>query len=112
LRRADVNRARRAVVTSRAMRAALFRRHGGPEVMEVGDIPTPTPGPGEVQIRVGAAGMNHLALWMRQGVPALRVAWPQVAGGDVCGVISAIGPGVKPMADLGEGDRAVVNPSL
>jgi len=94
------------------MRAALFRRHGGPDVMELGDVPTPTPGPGEVQIRVAAAGMNHIDLWLRQGLPALRVALPHVAGGDVCGVISAIGAGVKPMADLAQGDRVVVNPSL
>ena len=94
------------------MRAALFRRHGGPEVMEVGDVPTPTPGPGEVQVRVTAAGMNHIDLWLRQGLPALRVPFPHVAGGDVCGVISAVGAGVKPMPDLAEGDRVVVNPSL
>ena len=42
----------------------------------------------------------------------MRVAFPHVAGGDVCGVISAIGAGVKPMPDLAEGDRVVVNPSL
>jgi NADPH:quinone reductase-like Zn-dependent oxidoreductase len=94
------------------MRAALFRRHGGPDVMEIGDVPTPTPGPGEVQVRVTAAAMNHIDLWLRQGLPALRVALPHVAGGDVCGVISAIGAGVKPMANLAEGDRVVLNPSL
>lgn len=94
------------------MRAALFRRHGGPEVMEVGDVPTPTPGPGEVQVRVTAAAMNHIDLWLRQGLPALQVPFPHVAGGDVCGVISAIGPGVKAMPDRAEGDRVVLNPSL
>ena len=94
------------------MRAALFRRHGGPEVMEVGDLPTPTPGPGEVQVRVGAAAMNHIDLWLRQGLPALRVALPHVPGGDVCGVISAVGAGVKAMPELAEGDRVVINPSL
>jgi NADPH:quinone reductase-like Zn-dependent oxidoreductase len=94
------------------MRAALFRRHGGPDVMEIGDVPTPVPGPGEVQVRVTAAAMNHIDLWLRQGLPALKVAFPHVAGGDVCGVISAIGAGVKPMPDLGEGDRVVLNPSL
>ena len=68
------------------MRAALFRRHGGPEVMEIGDVPTPTPGPGEVQIRVTAAALNHIDLWLRQGLPALPVPLPHVSGGDVCGV--------------------------
>ena len=67
------------------MRAALFRRHGGPEVMEIGDVPTPTPGPGEVQIRVTAAALNHIDLWLRRGLPALHVPLPHVSGGDVCG---------------------------
>jgi NADPH:quinone reductase-like Zn-dependent oxidoreductase len=81
------------------MRAALFRRHGGPEVMEIGDVPTPTPGPGEVQIRVTAAALNHIDLWLRKGLPALPVPLPHVSGGDVCGVVSELGPGVAPRAD-------------
>ncbi len=94
------------------MRAALFRRHGGPEVMEVGDVPTPTPGPGEVQIRVTAAAVNHVDLWLRRGMPALHVAFPHVPGGDVCGVISALGAGVAPRPELAEGDRVLLNPGL
>jgi NADPH:quinone reductase-like Zn-dependent oxidoreductase len=94
------------------MRAALFRRHGGPDVMEVGDLPTPTPGPGEVQVRVTAAAMNHIDLWLREGMPAMPVALPHVPGGDVCGVVSAVGAGVKVMPDRAEGDRVVINPSL
>ena len=94
------------------MRAALFRRHGGPEVMEVGDLPAPEPGPGEVQVRVTAAAMNHIDLWLRRGLPALPVPLPHVAGGDVCGVVSAVGAGVRALPGVGEGDRVLVNPSL
>jgi NADPH:quinone reductase-like Zn-dependent oxidoreductase len=94
------------------MRAALFRRHGGPEVLEVTDVPTPAPGPGEVQVRVSAAALNHIDLWLRQGLPALPVAFPHVSGSDVAGVVSALGAGVKPLAGTGEGDRVVVNPGL
>ena len=94
------------------MRAALFRRHGGPEVMEVGDVPTPTPGPGEVQVRVTAAGVNHVDLWLRRGMPALAVSFPHVPGGDVCGVVSALGAGVAPRPGTDEGERVLVNPGL
>jgi NADPH:quinone reductase-like Zn-dependent oxidoreductase len=94
------------------MRAALFRRHGGPEVMEIGEVPTPTPGPGEVQIRVTAAALNHIDLWLRQGLPALRVSLPHVSGGDVCGVVAELGPGVAVRAGCAVGDRVLVNPGL
>jgi NADPH:quinone reductase-like Zn-dependent oxidoreductase len=94
------------------MRAALFRQHGGPEVMEIADVPAPTPRPGQVQVRVRAAALNHIDLWLRNGLPALHVPLPHVSGGDVCGVVSALGAGVKPMAGAQEGDRVVLNPGI
>jgi NADPH:quinone reductase-like Zn-dependent oxidoreductase len=93
----------------RLMRAALFRAHGGPEVMEVAEVPAPEPGPGEVLLQVRAAALNHVDLWLRRGMPALRVPLPHVPGGDICGVIAGLGPGAPP---LGEGNRVVVNPGL
>ena len=47
---------------ARKMRAAIFSDYGGPEVIEIKDIPIPEPGPGEVRIKVQAASMNHLDL--------------------------------------------------
>ena len=94
------------------MRAALFRRHGGPEVMEVGDLPDPVPGPGEVLVRVRAAALNHIDLWLRAGLPALPLSLPHVLGGDICGVVAALGPGVTALAGRGVGDRVVLNPGL
>ena len=94
------------------MRAALFRRHGGPEVLEVAEVPTPEPGPGEVQVRVAAVALNHIDLWLRRGLPALPVPLPHVSGGDVAGVVAALGAGVKPLPGAGEGERVVVNPGL
>ena len=63
-------------------------------------------------MRVTGAGMNHIDLWLRQGLPALPVALPHVAGGDLCGVVSQLGAGVRAMPDAAEGDRVVVNPGL
>ena len=91
------------------MRAALFRRHGGPEVLEIGEVPVPSPGPHEVQVRVTATSLNHLDVWMRRGLPALHLALPHVSGGDVCGTVSALGAGASGVA---EGDRVVLNPGL
>jgi NADPH:quinone reductase-like Zn-dependent oxidoreductase len=94
------------------MRASLFRRHGGPEVLEVAELATPEPGPGEVQVRVAAAALNHIDVWLRQGLPALPVPLPHVSGGDVAGVVSALGAGVKPLPGTAEGERVLVNPGL
>ena len=91
------------------MRAALFRQHGGPEVLEIGEVPTPTPGPAEVQVRVSAVALNHIDLWLRRGLPALKIVLPHISGGDVCGVVSALGAGVR---DVAEGTRVVLNPGL
>jgi len=91
------------------MRAALFRSHGGPEVLEIADVPVPVPGPHEVQIKVAATALNHIDVWMRRGLPALHLELPHVSGGDVCGTVSALGAGVS---GLSEGDRVVLNPGL
>lgn len=91
------------------MRAVVFRRHGGPEVLEIAEMPVPVPGPGEVQVRVSAAAVNHIDLWMRRGLPAMKLALPHVPGGDVCGVVSAMGPGVS---GVQAGLRVLINPGL
>ncbi len=91
------------------MRAALFREHGGPERMEVGERPDPTAGPGEVVLEVAAAALNHLDLWVRRGLPGLELPLPHVGGSDVAGVVAEVGEGVEGWAP---GDRAVVNPTL
>jgi NADPH:quinone reductase-like Zn-dependent oxidoreductase len=91
------------------MRAALYRRHGGPEVLELADIPDPEAGAGEVQVRVAAVALNHIDLFLRQGLPALKVKLPHVSGGDVCGTISALGAGVRGLAI---GERVVLNPGI
>jgi len=91
------------------MKAALFRRHGGPEVMEVAEVSAPTAGPGEALVAVRAAALNHIDLWLRRGLPALKVALPHVSGGDACGIVAALGPGAR---GIKEGDRVVVNPGI
>ncbi|MBC8132538.1 MAG: zinc-binding dehydrogenase [Deltaproteobacteria bacterium] len=91
------------------MRAVIFQRHGGPEVMEIVDLPEPIPGPGEVQVRVSAVALNHIDLWMRRGLPAMKIALPHVPGGDVCGQISALGAGVT---GIDVGLRVSINPGL
>ncbi len=98
-----------AVARRGAMRAAFIRAHGGPGVVEVGDLPVPEPGPGEVRVRVAAAALNHLDLFVREGIPGLTLRMPHVLGADGAGVVDAIGAGAEGVA---AGDEVFLQPGL
>lgn len=91
------------------MKAILFQQHGGPEVLEYADMPTPEPGPGEVQVKIAAAALNRLDVWVRNGWPGIKLAYPHIPGADGAGIISAVGPGVTGVA---VGERVVINSNL
>jgi zinc-binding alcohol dehydrogenase/oxidoreductase len=89
------------------MKAVRIHEDGGPEVLRYEDVEEPTPGPGEVLVRLRAASLNHLDLWIRQGLPS--VPKPRILGADGAGVVAALGEGADTFS---EGDRVVLNPGL
>ncbi|GGN06312.1 alcohol dehydrogenase [Thermus composti] len=91
------------------MKAVVMEARGGPEVLRYGDFPTPEPGPMEVRVRIKAAALNHLDIWVRKGVANPRLALPHIPGADASGVVEAVGPGV---VGLTVGDEVVINPGL
>src|SRR3989441_11922331 len=91
------------------MKAARFHQHGGPEVLRYEDAPEPKPNPGEVLVRVMACALNHLDIWVRQGIPAYQVPLPHIGGCDVAGVVERVG---DEGTDLKPGDRVFVAPGL
>jgi len=90
------------------MRAGIFEENGGPEVVQVTEVETPEPGPGEVRIKVGAASMNHLDLWVRRGLP-IETPMPHIGGSDIAGIVDEAGPGA---GHVPRGTRVVVDPAL
>lgn len=88
------------------MKAIIFRQHGGPEVLEYADFPTPEPKPGEILARLRAAALNRLDLWTRNGWPGIRLEYPHIPGADGAGEIAALGEGVSGWAI---GERVVIN---
>jgi NADPH:quinone reductase-like Zn-dependent oxidoreductase len=82
------------------MKAVRFSRFGGPEVLEIVDLPDPHPGPGQVRIAVRAAGVNPSDWKKRQGL--MDGDLPQTMGYEAAGVVDEVGEGV---ADVAVGDR-------
>jgi len=76
------------------MKAAYFRKNGGPEVMEYGDLPDPAAGPGQVLVDVHAASVNGADWKVRSGKYAPTPSFPYIPGRDFSGVVSALGAGV------------------
>jgi NADPH:quinone reductase-like Zn-dependent oxidoreductase len=83
------------------MRAVRIHQFGGPERLQVEDLPMPQPGQGEVRIRVLGASVNPVDYKMRNGGYLPPDALPLTLGRDVAGLVDAVGPGVK---DLLAGD--------
>lgn len=72
------------------MKAVLFHQHGGPEVLEYTDFPTPEPEPGEALIRLHAAALNRMDVMVRNGWPGLKLGLPHINGADGAGEILAL----------------------
>src|ERR1700740_536030 len=86
------------------MKAVLFEKHGGPEVLHLAEVPDPNAGPGEVVVDIYAASVNGGGCEVRQGGGAYSrsgVRLPHILGRDFSGVVSGVGPGVT---DLRVGD--------
>jgi NADPH:quinone reductase-like Zn-dependent oxidoreductase len=84
------------------MKAVQFSRFGGPEVLEIVDLPDPHPGPGQVRIAVRAVGISGTDWKLRAGVLNFGQGLPQTTAADVAGVVDEVGEGVT---DVTVGDR-------
>lgn len=91
------------------MKAVVFERHGGIEVLEYKEIPEPRISPNEVLIRVRATACNYNDLWARNGMPAMEVIFPHISGSDAAGEVVEVGSEVKTVR---VGDEVVVHCGL
>ena len=91
------------------MKTIFFHKHGGPEVLEYGELPTPTPKPGEVLVRLKVAALNRVDIFVRNGWPGLKLELPHIPGADGAGEIVALGEGVN---GFQIGEQVVLNANL
>jgi NADPH:quinone reductase-like Zn-dependent oxidoreductase len=89
--------------------AIVLREHGGPEVLVRETIDVPDPGPRQVRVRVRAVALNHLDIWVRRGIPGLKLEYPHRLGADVVGEVESVGPGARGAT---VGARVVVSPGV
>jgi NADPH2:quinone reductase len=78
------------------MKAIQIHETGGPEVLQLAELPIPQPGPGQVLLRVEATGVNFIELYFRKGV--YKAALPLTPGSEAAGTVEELGPGVTGFA--------------
>ena len=81
-------------------KAVRFHKQGGPEVLQLDEVPVGEPGPGQARVRQTAIGVNFVDTYQRSGLYPMQL--PQVAGNEGAGVVEAVGPNVT---DVKKGDR-------
>ncbi|HSP63461.1 MAG TPA: zinc-binding dehydrogenase, partial [Pyrinomonadaceae bacterium] len=91
------------------MKAVIFSEHGGPDVLKLTEVPDPQIKADEVLVEVRACALNHLDVWVRGGLPGIKIPLPHILGDDVAGVVREAGELVtwtKP------GDEVMVQPGV
>jgi NADPH:quinone reductase-like Zn-dependent oxidoreductase len=91
------------------MKAIVFEQHGSPDVLKYIDVPQPVIRPNEVLVRVKACALNHLDLWVRQGLPGVSFPLPHIPGSDVAGEIAQVGSDVTTVK---VGQKVVLAPGV
>lgn len=102
------------------MKAILFHTHGGPQVLEYADFPTPEPKPGEALIRLHAAALNRVDVLVRIGWAGLKLELPHIPGADGAGEVVALGELTNEESSrssrlggsINIGDHVVINANL
>ena len=82
------------------MKAIQIKETGGPEKMELVDLPQPAPGPGQAVVKIGASGVNFIDVYFRTGL--YKVDLPATLGAEGAGTVESVGAGVT---DVAAGDR-------
>ncbi len=91
------------------MKALTLTATGGLEQLSLQTLPAPVPArPDDVLVRIQAAALNRLDLWVVEGLPGIRYQFPHILGADGAGVVVSAGP----EAGLAAGDRVMINPGI
>ncbi len=88
------------------MKAVVIRKHGGPDVLSYENVKNPVPKKGHVIVKVDYCAVNHLDIWVRNGLPGRKVSFPHIIGCDVCGTL------VESFGSFKKNEKVVVYPAV
>lgn len=88
------------------MHSLRIHKHGGPEVLQIDDLPVPEPVPDQVRVKIKVSSLNHMDIWVRNGLPGIAEL-PLTLGCDASGVVDKVGQNIT---TLKTGDRVFLVP--
>ena len=88
------------------MKAIIINKHGGPEVLSYEQIPDPVPEKKDVLIKVNYCAVNHLDIWVRNGVEGKTVSFPHILGCDISGTL------LEGISGFKKGEKVIVHPAF
>ncbi|HVS21164.1 MAG TPA: zinc-binding dehydrogenase [Pyrinomonadaceae bacterium] len=91
------------------MKAVIFNQHGGPDVLQLTDVSDPSIKANEVLIEVRGCALNHLDVWVRGGLPGIKIPLPHILGNDVAGVVREVG---ELVTRVKTGDEVMLQPGV
>ena len=91
------------------MKAVIFEQHGGPEVLKLTEVSKPTIKANEVLVEVRACALNHLDVWVRNGLPGIKIPLPHILGDDIAGVVREVGDLIT---WVNAGDEVMIQPGV
>ncbi|HXO06055.1 MAG TPA: zinc-binding dehydrogenase [Candidatus Sulfotelmatobacter sp.] len=91
------------------MKAIVYSEHGGPEVLRYAEVVKPEIDGFEVLVRVRACALNHLDLFLRAGLPGMKIPLPHIPGSDIAGEVAEVGAKVK---GVKVGERVLLQPGI
>jgi len=91
------------------MKSVYLNQHGDESVLQYGDLPEPVASPGKVVVQIKACALNHLDLWVRRGLPALKLPMPHILGSDISGTVAEVGAGIS---HVNAGQEIIISPGI
>jgi NADPH:quinone reductase-like Zn-dependent oxidoreductase len=88
------------------LKAVIIKKHGGPDVLSYEQVPDPVSQKGHILVRVNYCAVNHLDIWVRNGIPGKSVAFPHILGCDICGTV------LEGFGSFKKDDKIVVYPAV